>query len=88
MASWNTQRKNIFKKQYKHLDSQIKERINQAIQELKNFENPSDLGVYKPDMQIFAYDVGKYRIIYNVDYEHNKIIFHRVCDHKSVYNKD
>lgn len=88
MTSWNTQRKNISKKQYKHLDSQIKQRINQAIQELENSENPANLGVYKPDMQILAYDVGKYRIIYNVDYEHNKIIFHRVCDHKSVYNKD
>ena len=88
VVQWETKSETKFKKQYKHLDSQIKQRINQAIQELDNSENPANLGVYKPDMQIVAYNVGKYRIIYNVDYEHNKIIFHRVCDHKSVYNKD
>jgi|SaaInlStandDraft_3_1057020.scaffolds.fasta_scaffold375267_1 mRNA-degrading endonuclease RelE of RelBE toxin-antitoxin system len=85
---WETKEETKFKKQYKRLDSQIKQRVSQAIQELVKSENPSDLGVYKPDMRVFAYNVGKYRILYNIRYSENKIDLHRVCDHKSVYNKD
>ena len=39
-------------------------------------------------MKIFAYNVGKYRILYNIRYSENTIDLMRVCDHKSVYNKD
>ncbi len=85
---WETKEETRFKKQYKHLDLRIKQRINQAITELAKSENPSELGVYKPDMRVFAYNVGKYRILYNVKYSENKIEFLRVCDHKSVYGKD
>ena len=57
-------------------------------QELENSENPANLGVYKPDMRVFAYNVGKYRILYNIRYSENTIDLMRVCDHKSVYHKD
>ena len=86
--TWDSSRRRGFNKQFKNLDSQIRKRILTALLEMTQSENPAELGAYKKDMQVFTYNVGKYRIIYNVDYEHNKIIFHRVCDHKSVYNKD
>ncbi len=87
-AQWETKAETKFKKQYTHLDSQIKQRINQTIQELENSKNLSDLGIYKPDMRVFVYNVGKYRILYNIRYSENTIDLMRVCDHKSVYNKD
>ena len=74
--------------QFKSLDPQLKQRILKSLSELSISDNPADQGVYKIGMKVFAYNVGKYRIIYTVDYFNSKIILHRVCDHKSVYNKD
>ncbi len=85
---WDFYRKSKFLKQFKKLDLQTKKRINVALEELVNSENPSDLGVYKPDMRVFAYNVGKYRILFSIRYSENIIDLHRVCDHKSAYNKD
>ena len=86
---WGFDTEPRFKKQYKNLDSQTKEKVNEAIHELRNSENPARLGEYKQDMRIFAYNIGKkYRILYNVNWNDNTIEFLRVCDHKSVYSKD
>ncbi len=86
--TWHVSRRPRFNKQFKNLDSEIKQRIIQSVSELSISDNPAELGVYKADMKVFAYNVGKYRIIYVVDYSSSKIILHRVCDHKSVYGKD
>lgn len=85
---WTFYRSTIFLKQYKKLDSQTKNRINTALTELANSENPSDLGVYKPSMRVFGYNIGKYRIIFSILYNENVIELMRVCDHKSAYMKD
>ncbi len=53
---WDFYRKSKFLKQFKRLDLQTKKRINKALDELSNSENPSDLGVYKPGMRVFAYN--------------------------------
>lgn len=86
--TWDFYRKSQFLKQFKKLDSQTKKRVNSALEELANSENPTSLGIYKPDMRVFAYNVGKYRIIFSVRYSENIVDLHRVCDHKSVYSKD
>ena len=88
VVQWEIITETKFKKQYNHIDSQIKQRINQAIRELESSENPANVGIYKTDMRVFAYNVGKYRILYSIRYSENIIDLHRVCDHKSVYNKD
>jgi len=86
---WNATRKTKFLKQYKNLDSKIQYKVNDAIQQLRESKNPARLGEYKQDMRIFAYNIGKkYRIIYNINWNDDTIEFLRVCDHKSVYNKD
>ncbi len=41
---WEIKTETKFKKQYKNLDTQTKQRINQAIQELRNSENPAGWG--------------------------------------------
>ena len=89
MTRWKITTVTKFKKQYKNLDSQNKQRTDQAIRELRNSENPAMLGNYKQNKRVFAYNIGnKYRIIYNVDWSRDTIEFLRVCDHKSAYNKD
>ena len=86
--TWNLSYGQKFNKQFKNLDPQIKQRILKSLSELIGSDNPAELGTYKADMKVFACNVGKYRIIYAVDYPNSKIILHRVCDHKSAYNKD
>ena len=86
--TWDFYRKSQFLKQFKKLDSQTKKRVNSALEELANSENPTSLGIYKPDMRVFAYNVGKYRIIFSVRYSENIVDLYRVCDPKSVYSKD
>ena len=88
MMTWNFYRKAKFLKQFKRLDLQTKKRINKALEELANSKNPTDLGIYKSGMRVFAYNVGKYRIIFSVKYSENMIELMRVCDHKSTYDKD
>ena len=63
-------------------------RVNNALEDLARSKNPTDLGTYKPNMQVFAYDMGKYRIIFSVRYSENLIDLIRVCDHRSAYGKD
>ncbi len=50
----------VFRKQYKNLDVQIKQRVDHAIEELKNSDNPAVLGRWKKHKRVFAYNVGKY----------------------------
>jgi len=56
--------------------------------ELSHSENPSDSGVYKPGMRVFAYGVGKYRIIFGIRYSEKIIDLMRVCGHKSACCRD
>ncbi len=73
---WNYEAKTRFKKQYKNLDPQIQEKVNDIIQELRESQNPARLGKYKQDKRVFAYDIGrKYRVIYNVNWNNNTIEF-------------
>ncbi len=88
MMMWNFYRRSEFLKQFRRLDLQTKKRINSALEELANSENPSDLGVYKPGMRVFAYKIGKYRMIFSIRYSEKIIDLMRVCDHKSAYGKD
>ena len=86
--TWDFYRRPKFLKQFNRLDKRTKTRVSKALEELANSENPSDLGTYKPSMRVFAYNVGKYRIIFGMRYSENIIDLMRVCDHKSTYGKD
>lgn len=89
VARWKITTETKFKRQYKNLDSQTKQKVNRAIQELTNSENPARLGKYKQNKRVFAYNIGsRHRIIYNIDWGSDSIEFLRVCDHKSAYGKD
>lgn len=52
-------------------------------------ENPSDLGDYKSNLRVWAFELNKDdRLIYTIDYREKIVHLLRVCDHKSVYGKD
>lgn len=86
--TWDFYRRTKFLRQFKGLDETTKSRVGKALEDLANSENPSDLGTYKPGMRVFAYNVGKYRIIFGIRYSENIIDLMRVCDHKSAYGRD
>lgn len=78
-----------FIKQYKSLGSDLQKRIDVALAELVNSENPIKLGNYKPSLRVYAYNLDKSnRIIYSVDFSNNTIELRRVGTHKQVYGKD
>lgn len=89
MRIWNGFFTNTFAKQYKNLDRQMQKRVDKIIRELQYEEYPESSGVYKADMKVYAYEIGrKYRILYSPLYDSKIIEFYRVCDHTSVYMKD
>ncbi len=86
--SWPISIKNLFKKQYKKMSSQRQSRVNNALDELANSQDPTKLGVYKKSMQVYSYELGNHdRIIYSFNPKEG-IELIRVCDHKSAYMKD
>ena len=86
--SWPISIKNSFKKQYKRMGITRQDRVNTALIELANSQDPTKLGVYKKSMQVYSYELGNHdRIIYSFDPKEG-IELIRVCDHKSAYMKD
>jgi len=65
------------------------ERVKKALLQLADSEKPESLGVYKPSMKVYAYELGHDdRIIYKVNYDRRAIDLVRVGDHKMTYGKD
>ncbi|MDH3204318.1 MAG: hypothetical protein OEL81_06555 [Nitrosopumilus sp.] len=86
--SWPISIKNSFKKQYKRMGVTRQDRVNTALNELANSQDPTKLGTYKKSMQVYSYELGNHdRIIYSFDPK-DGIELIRVCDHKSAYMKD
>ena len=87
---WNLVFTKTFNKQYTKLDSEIQNRVDNAIRDLQTSEDPTKLGRPKKGMlkNMFAYNLGKYRIIYDVCRKEIIILFVYVGDHKDVYGID
>lgn len=86
---WIPERTNQFKKQFKNLNPQLRTKVQDVIEMLCNSENPTMLGIYKKHIEVYAYEINSnYRIIYDVKFSENVIVFIRVGDHKQAYGKD
>jgi mRNA-degrading endonuclease RelE of RelBE toxin-antitoxin system len=86
---WAFEKKNKFKKQFKSLSPALKDKVKSALIDLATSEDPRTLGVFKPSMKIYAYELNKsYRILYSVRFEEKVIELIRVGDHKGVYGHD
>lgn len=86
---WNFERTAKYRKQYKALDSQLQNKVKEALIELANSENPRKSGEYKSSLKVYAYDLDKSnRILYDARFNDNIIELYRVGDHKQTYGKD
>jgi len=67
------------------LSPEIKERVNSALEELSNREDPRTLGEakYGKWKGAYSYDIGRqYRILYAVDFNNRSLILLTVGSHK------
>ena len=91
MVKWKVSIHRRFRKQYARLDPILRKRVEEAIKQLMESEDPERLGEYKRGrfLGCYAYDIGRrYRILYLVERETNTIWLLRVGTHKQVYEKD
>ncbi|MDE1770170.1 MAG: hypothetical protein KGI28_06425 [Thaumarchaeota archaeon] len=87
---WQFQYYKEFIKQYKKLGSQRQQRVKKALADLEDCNtDPKTKGVFKSSMKVYAYELGQNdRIIYDIDYQNQRIMLLRVGDHKMTYGKD
>jgi addiction module RelE/StbE family toxin len=82
---WIFETTSTFKRNYKKLNPEIKERVNGALEELSNREDPRTLGEakYGKWKGAYSYDIGRqYRILYAVDFNTRSLILLTVGSHK------
>ena len=88
---WRIERTSRFVRCYVRLPSQVRRRVDEAILQLAESENPADAGVLKRGRfkGYFAYEIGRsYRLIYRVVSRQKIVLLVVVGDHKSVYGRD
>lgn len=82
---WNICREsNQFKRDYKHLSSDLKKKTSDGITDLEVSQNPRKLGEHKtgPLSCLHTYEIGRqYRILYDVVNEEHLIVLLRVGLH-------
>lgn len=86
--AWNLVVTTPFKRSYKKLAGLMRERTRIAIKEICNSSNPKELGRLKKGHLdgCYGYDLSSdCRILYSVDEDKRRVIFHRVCSHSEVY---
>ena len=89
MVSWKIVKKRAFVRQYKNMGGQRQFRVDLAVKEITDSDDPAVMGRYKKSTRVFAYEIGQSdRLIYRIEHGHHRIVLMRVCDHKSVYGKD
>jgi mRNA-degrading endonuclease RelE of RelBE toxin-antitoxin system len=78
---------NTFKRGYKSLSAEFKQRVDDAIKLMAATEDPRILGLRKKGQlaNLFAYEIGQHiRILFSVEGE--RVILHRVGSHAEVYH--
>lgn len=83
---WNFEYSKKFIKQYKSLSSDLRSKVDLALEELAKSDDPAKLGEYKSSLDASAYVLDKSnRILYKVRFEDKIIELRRVGDHKKAY---
>ncbi|MGK7950847.1 MAG: type II toxin-antitoxin system RelE/ParE family toxin [Xenococcaceae cyanobacterium] len=72
-------------KEFRKLDSQIKERIREAVDRLTENPRPSGVVKLKGDDRLFRIRIGEYRIVYEIDDSAKLVRVTRVRHRKDVY---
>jgi len=82
---WTAKFTGTFKKGYKRLSEEVKQRVEKAIETLLSSENPRKEGhkLHGPWEGCYSCEIGpKYRLIYKVEFERKEIEFLAVGTHK------
>lgn len=83
---WTLESNKKFIKQYKSLSFDLQKKVDNALNELVNSEDPTMLGTYKQHLQVYAYNLDKSnRLVYVVCFSDKVIELLRVGDHKKAY---
>lgn len=88
---WRIERTSRFVRCYVRLSSQMRRRVDEAVLQLAESENPADAGIPKRGRfkGYFAYEIGRsYQLIYRVVDRLKIILLVVVGDHKSVYGRN
>lgn len=86
---WTVDRKNQFKRQYKHLHSEVQKRVDDILNLLIEEQNPAKSEFHKTGKIkcLHAYPIGQqYRILYDVNFKTKEIVLIRVGTHSDVYD--
>lgn len=89
---WTPNFKRLYKTKETKVTKKMMERVDKAILDLRNSDEPERLGKKKKGRisSYFSYELGKrHRILYKVERsgEAVSVSLHRICDHKQVYDK-
>jgi mRNA-degrading endonuclease RelE of RelBE toxin-antitoxin system len=86
--SWKLDIPEKFRKLYGQLPPEMKQRVNEALRNIKEHPRPEMLGFRKKGKKkdLWAYEIGREcRITYRPEYDRHVVHFFRVCSHKIVY---
>ncbi|MHB8603147.1 MAG: type II toxin-antitoxin system RelE family toxin [Nitrosotalea sp.] len=83
---WILEPNKKFIKQYKSLSSNLQKKVDLVLNELIHSDDPTMLGTYKQNLQVYAYNLDKSnRLVYVVCFSDKVIELLRVGDHKKAY---
>lgn len=75
---WEAETTNTFRRSYRNLNSEIRNRVDEAIVLLLNCENPRKCGLRKIGRWTgaYSYEIGRqFRILYVVRFEDRTVVF-------------
>ncbi len=86
---WKLDVRSTFKKSFRNLSNEYKERVLEAINTLQSSDNPEVLGHYLRGEYkgILKYRVGNIRIIYSIDRSKDTLILLDVGKRENIYER-
>jgi len=73
-------------KEFKKLDSVVKQRVSDAVVELEDNPRPSGCVALKDYKSIYRIRIGKFRVIYEVQDKVLLVLVIRIAKREDVYN--
>ncbi len=81
---WEAEATSVFRRSYKNLGSETRKRVDEAILQLLNSEDPTKLGLRKVGKWegVYSYEIGRqFRLLYSVRFEDRVVSFLDVGTH-------
>jgi mRNA-degrading endonuclease RelE of RelBE toxin-antitoxin system len=81
---WESEITSTFRRGYRKLGPEVRARVDQALAQLLESEDPTELGLRKVGRWkgVYSYEIGRqFRILYQVRPEDHTVVFHDVGTH-------